>query len=79
MSRSKALLLGGPFDWRTVLVREEEHEVFVALPERVDLSASVDPYEPVMADLRVARYRREAPLYFGGDITGYVFRWMETR
>lgn len=80
----RALLLGGPCDFRTVEVRTDQHELLVFLPEERSLVAAarveVDRLSqvPQRSDLHAARYTRQAQLAYRGAVVGAIFEWQET-
>lgn len=78
--RTRALLLGGPFDFRTVRVKPEDYQVLVVLPQDRDRMLNIDPYEPTALDLRVARYVAATKLADRmGRLVGMVYEYDGTQ
>lgn len=76
----RVLLIGGPFNWRTLDVKDHQYEIHIPIPTETPLSASIDPYEPVSADFKVASYKKDQQLYHPRyGLMGWLYIHDETR
>lgn len=75
---TRALLLGGPYHFRSVRVQRGHSRIYVPLPTEVSLMASVDPVHPINTDFRSAIYTIGNPIAYGREIVGYFFEYRGT-
>ena len=58
----KALMVGGPMDFKTMRIPDGQHEVLFPLPLTATWAAPFDPKDPSPMDIKVARYRLAKPI-----------------
>lgn len=73
----KILLVGGPFDFRTLKLPFSHNEVFIPIP--TEIKASFDPYEPVSPSMKVAHYLRAGSIVMNDTAQGFIFEYTGTR